>query len=214
MNQPIHVGYLIQNKFEELYPGKTQMWLAEKMNRTDRTVRNYFEKQSMRIKDIKMFSELLGYNFLAELNHNNFEELDNLTLTEIETYLAAQISKAYHNYKKTHPECTQRWLAGKLCVTEKTLSRMLECAKVDDALLRKLSNLLDTNLFTPIAGLLNRHLDEVKAGRAGLLSFTVRDAEPYKFTLYSEDCSRCQVFDLLEFLFNAGMMEKELSIKD
>lgn len=214
MKQVVHVGELIEQKFRELYPDKTQDWLAEKMGCTDGNVRKYFAKRSMRIKHIKIFSEQLGYNFLAELNHNNFEELDNLTLTEIETFLGGQILKAFNNYKKTHPKCTQRWLAGELGVSAKTLKRIFTCAKVDDHQLHRLSNILETNLFTPIALILHRHLEEKKAGRAGLLSFVVHDPNPDKFALYSEDYSRCQVFDFFDFFFNAGMMEKELSMKN
>lgn len=210
MNQPIHVGNLIKQKFKELHPDKTEVWLAEQINRSDRTVRTDFKRERMRIKKIKAYSLIIGYNFLADLNHNNFEEVDNLTLTEIEIYLGAQISKAYYNYKKEHPECTKRWLAEKLCVGERTAKRLFHAAPIDDAFLHKLSNILDTNLFLPIVGILNRHFDEVKAGRAGLLSFVVRDDNPYRFTLYTEDYSRFQVFDLIEFLFNSGMMEKEL----
>lgn len=213
MNQQIHVGDLIRQKFEELHPDKTQMWLAKQLNRTDRTVRNDFQREVMRIRKIKAYSLIIGYNFLADLNHNNFEEVDNLSLTEIETYLGAQISKAYDNYKREHPECTKKWLADKLCITEQTAGRWFHSAPVQDDLLRKLSNILGTNLFLPLAGLLNRHFDEVKAGRAGLLSFVVRDANPYRFSLYSEDYSRCQAFDLIEFFINAGMMQKELSME-
>lgn len=222
MNQSIHVGELIQKKFEELHPDKTQMWLAEQLGRSDRTVRNYFKRQSMRIKDIKKLSVAIGYNFLADLHPDNFEEVDQLTLTEIETYLAAQISKAYDNYKQEHPECTKKWLADKLCVGERTAKRLFHSAPVDDAFLFKLSNLLGTNLFLPVAGILQRHFDEVKAGRAGLLLCINLNADTFpsfgsnsnSFTLSSEDKSRSQAFDVRKFSFMARAMEWELRKKD
>lgn len=209
-NQQIHVGKLIQDKFEELHPDKTQVWLGEQLDLTDRTVRKDFKREVMRINKIKAYSVAIGYNFLADLNHNDFEDVDNLTLTEIEAYLGAQILKAYDNYKREHPECTKRWLADKLCVGERTLWRWFHSAPVDDVLLRKLSNILGTNLFTPIFGILYRHLEEVKAGRTGLLTFVVENSNSDKFTLFSEDYSRSQTFDLMDFLFNAGMMDREL----